>query len=633
MPLAYRPEIDGLRAVAVIAVLIYHANFVIAGYPLLQGGYIGVDVFFVISGYLITSIIAKGLREGSFSFTQFYLRRARRILPALLLVLLCTTLAAVALMRFEALREYYATALAALWSVSNFAFWKLDGYYAAPSELKPLLHTWSLGVEEQFYLLFPILLALLYRFFRQRMIVILAALLVASLALAQYGSQHFPDANFYLLPTRAWELLAGALLALIGQTSTAQINPRLAWLSNIGLALIFIPLFLFNKQTQHPALITLLPISGALLTIWFGGGTTIATRFLRSKAMVFIGLISYGLYLWHFPLFSLYRYALGEPAPLMKLGLLLLSFILAALSFYLFERPLRFSKTITAPLFVKGAVLAVFSLSGLAVLGYAASSRTGDTLNVKGKEFNLTFEKDKRFSIISEDCQLIGLDGCAQVQNDKINILIIGDSLVDDAYNILSMDYPDYHFIRSTLGGCPPHPDLPSLLTFELPSLQECLALNKARFNPESLAGIDGVVIDSLYYWFAPSSLVPYLDFLREAGMDNIMLFGNYLALRQNMAESFGIFTGNDAYADLVNSGLIMDELAAFENELEGLAKRYGAEFISLRQPACKAGSCTVFVEGYPYTWDQWHFSLEFSRYLSELLAPRLRETWLNAPN
>lgn len=610
--------------------LIYHAGFTLAGQVVLPGGYVGVDVFFVISGYLITSIMRRELDAGSFSFKRFYLRRARRILPALVLVIFCTTLAALALLRLEALREYFSTALAALWSFSNIVLWRLDSYYAAPSELKPLLHTWSLGIEEQFYLLFPIFLVLLYRVARCYVTPLLLLSAAVSLLLAQYGSRHFPNATFYLLPTRAWELLAGALLALSVGTNT-QAHVKAALLSNMGLVLILSSLFIFGRQTLHPSFLTLLPVIGTALVLQYSGqgAQGVATRLLRSKPLVFIGLLSYGLYLWHFPLFALYRYTLGEPAVLMKLSLLLLSVLLAVTSFYTLEKPLRFSSAISGRAFIKGMVLTMLLLSGASAIGYHTVYKESAALIVAGHAVNLDAEKQKRSSRIGEHCSALGWDICDKVQKGAVNVLIIGDSLVDDAYNILDQRYPNYHFMRSTRGGCPPHPDLVSVLTFELPGLQECLALNRARFDPASLVGIDGVVIHNRYVWFTPEDLKPYLDFLREAGVKNILLFGNYIALNQNLAESLSIFTSGNAYADLKQSGIIASEFI-FEDELRALAQTYDAAFVSLQQAACNESGCPVFTDGYPYSWDEVHFSLEFSTYMATVLAPELQETWLD---
>ena len=228
MAMKYRPDIDGLRAVAVIAVILFHAQFVIGGVDPFTGGFIGVDVFFVISGYLITSIIIRELDVGHFSFAHFYERRARRILPALFTVMAASIPFAWIYMLPKAMKEYAGSVLAALAFGSNVWFWQTDSYWAEPSALKPFLHSWSLAVEEQFYLLFPLALCALWRIGRERLIAVFAVLLLASLMLAEYGSTHHAEANFFLLHARGWELLAGGILAKLeldhGRVAATTLN-------------------------------------------------------------------------------------------------------------------------------------------------------------------------------------------------------------------------------------------------------------------------------------------------------------------------------------------------------------------------------------------------------------------------
>ncbi|HWK54805.1 MAG TPA: acyltransferase, partial [Hyphomicrobiales bacterium] len=348
----YRAEIDGLRAIAVLAVLVYHAQFVVAGHTLLPGGFLGVDVFFVISGYLISSILLAALDAGTFSFADFYARRARRILPMLFLVVICTLPAAVALMGLQALREYFLSAVAALWFSANFVFWLQDGYYAEPSELKPLLHTWSLAIEEQFYLLFPLLLLLAHRYCRRHLWRLTLALAVASLLLANYGSRHFADATFYLLPTRAWELLCGVLLALwereartAAPTVPSVFSARVAGvLAALGLVLVALSFAVFTSHARHPSVWTVLPVAGSMLLIRYGGGGHVVARLLQRPGLVFVGLVSYGLYLWHFPLLVFARHVVETPPPLLNAALLVAAFGLAVLSYHWCEKPLRFSR-------------------------------------------------------------------------------------------------------------------------------------------------------------------------------------------------------------------------------------------------------------------------------------------------
>ena len=298
MAITYRPEVDGLRAIAVGAVLVYHAQFSISGHNPLPGGFLGVDIFFVISGYLISSIILRELAANSFSLLDFYHRRARRILPALFAIILASVVCGWFLLTPNAMETFSGSALSALFFGANFWFWAEDSYWAAPGSLKPLLHTWTLAVEEQFYIFFPLLLMFLWRRAKGRIFTIFVVLFIASLVLSQVGAHRFPDANFYLLPTRAWELLAGGMLAKLEMIRDR--TPPRGWrkvLPSAGLALVIASFFLFSKETPHPSFLTLAPIAGVCLIVWFAKPGDPATAILSSKPFVAVGLISYSLYL------------------------------------------------------------------------------------------------------------------------------------------------------------------------------------------------------------------------------------------------------------------------------------------------------------------------------------------------
>ncbi|MEH6568444.1 MAG: acyltransferase, partial [Halioglobus sp.] len=302
MKLAYRPEIDGLRAIAVLAVVLYHAEFAIFGGDPFTGGYIGVDVFFVISGYLITSIIVREIKRESFSFQRFYERRARRILPALFTVMAATLPFAWLYLLPKAMKEYAGSLLSSLFFGSNIWFWREDSYTAEPSALKPLLHTWSLSVEEQFYVLFPVFLLLVWRFAKQHALSILLLGFVICLQIAQIGSAQTPEAAFFLLPFRGWELLAGSILALLELQRGRAPGGFAAWsMPAVGLGLIFLSVLVFDEQTQHPSYVTLVPVIGSMLIIWFSDPGSSFTRILGGRIFVGLGLISYSFYLWHFP--------------------------------------------------------------------------------------------------------------------------------------------------------------------------------------------------------------------------------------------------------------------------------------------------------------------------------------------
>jgi len=367
----YQAFVDGLRAIAVLAVIFYHAGL---GFG---GGYVGVDVFFVISGYLITGLILNDLDAGQFHILEFWERRVRRILPALAVVALACFVAAWFLFFPQDFREFGRSMLAQALLVSNIYFYLDASYFAQGVELKPLLHTWSLAVEEQFYLFFPFLLMALSRLPRKFLVPIIVLLCGLSFGLSIYSSYTHPRANFYLLPTRAWELLIGAFLAAapLRLVTRRWLLELFGW---IGLLAILGAVFLYNRDTRFPGLAAALPCVGAALVIWANTQSVTSTgQLLAARPVVFVGLISYSLYLWHWPVLVFYKYwALGQPAPLQRLLLLLLSVALAALSWKFIETPVRkrvvlrlrwkifaFGGAATATLFLLG--LTIYELHGV----------------------------------------------------------------------------------------------------------------------------------------------------------------------------------------------------------------------------------------------------------------------------
>ena len=341
----YRPEIDGLRAIAVLAVVFFHAGI---GMP---GGFIGVDVFFVISGYLITSLIIKDLQTDTFSLASFWERRARRIFPAAAAMVLIVLVAGWFLLLPT---DYSTLAKAAAWQAvfaANFYFWKTTNYFSGPADEQPLLHTWSLAVEEQFYLFVPLILIALFRSprLRRRPILIFVFIVgfVASFAISIIAVSRAPGAAFYLLPTRAWELLAGSIVAVmpsIALTTSRWIRELFCW---VGLAAIMIPCLLYSKETPFPGIAALPPCLGTALIIWASSRETSETRnyacrLLAWRPMVFIGLISYSIYLWHWPLFAFGRYLSITPlSSQFSMALVVASFIFAIASWRLVETPYR----------------------------------------------------------------------------------------------------------------------------------------------------------------------------------------------------------------------------------------------------------------------------------------------------
>ncbi|PWQ99569.1 acyltransferase family protein [Leucothrix arctica] len=333
----YRAEIDGLRALAVVPVVLFHAG--ITGF---SGGFVGVDIFFVISGYLITSIILSEQQKDSFTLASFYERRARRILPALMFVVLISVIAAWYLLLPTELVDYGKSLISVGVFASNILFWQESDYFAATSEFIPLLHTWSLAVEEQFYLVFPLFMMATIAWLKRSRVLVLTALAVVSLLYCEWAWRHTPEANFFLAPSRAWELLAGVFCAFYLQHSRTISFGLKQVASVIGLFMTLFSIFFFTKAIPFPSFYALVPVVGTVLIILFAEGNTWVGRLLSLPVFVGIGLVSYSAYLWHQPLFVFARISSYEElAPLLLVGLSVLAFVLAYISWRWVEKPFR----------------------------------------------------------------------------------------------------------------------------------------------------------------------------------------------------------------------------------------------------------------------------------------------------
>jgi len=338
----YRPEIDGLRSIAVIPVILFHA-----GFSAFSGGFVGVDVFFVISGYLITTIILSEMEKKTFSITNFYERRARRILPALFSVILISVFFAWTQLLPSEMKFYSESIVSVSLFSSNIFFWQNTNYFATDNDLNPMLHTWSLAVEEQYYVLFPLFLILLWHWRKRWILSSFILIAFISLSLAQWGSQHKPSAAFYLLPTRGWEIAIGAVIAFFSVYRGQAIHNILSHkiLSNVlsafGILMIGCAVFVYNDKTPFPSFYALIPTIGTGLIIVFSPHTLVG-KILSTKILVAIGLISYSAYLWHQPIFAFARHmSFPEPGPYALSGLILLTFLLSYLSWKLIENPFR----------------------------------------------------------------------------------------------------------------------------------------------------------------------------------------------------------------------------------------------------------------------------------------------------
>ncbi len=458
MKLTYRPEIDGLRTIAVCAVILYHAKITILGHQPFKGGFVGVDIFFVISGYLITSIILKELlTTGSFSFKNFYERRIRRILPALLFVMMISLPFAWMYLLPSSFIDFSKSILYSLGFNSNFYFYYSGQQYGAESGLlKPFLHTWSLSVEEQYYILFPIVLLITFKYFRKYLIHILILGFVISIGLAEWGSRNYPSFNFYVLPTRAWELLAGSILAFfeINQNQRSRHQKLNLMLPTIGLLLIGHSILFFNDEMFHPSFYTLSTIIGVCLIIWFSNKDEMITKMLSTKLFVRIGLISYSLYLWHYPIFSFARitdFFYGDT--INKISIVLIIFIFSIISYYFIEKPFRNKKNKFKILFsiilVGISILVIINLKIIFKDGYKNRVPKIFANNFSEPSWKLLKSKDGNIC-------LNNIDGCKFNINFNKKVFLIGDSHMAS----IMFDLKDkivknnYQFITSTYNSC-----------------------------------------------------------------------------------------------------------------------------------------------------------------------------------
>jgi peptidoglycan/LPS O-acetylase OafA/YrhL len=420
--LKYRSEIDGLRAFAVVPVILYHA-----GFEFFSGGFIGVDIFFVISGYLITTILIEDIKKSNFSISNFYLRRARRILPALFFVMIVCIPFAWAWMLPHELKFFSKTLLAVSFFVSNIFFWReKTNYFGGNVEENPLIHTWSLAVEEQFYIFFPIFLFLFLRFGKNNVFLIICLIAILSLLLNEWSIRNNQkQANFYLIITRAWEILVGVIAAFIVEKNSIKKNE---FLSLLGLAAIFFSILIFDKSTPIPSVYALLPVLGTVFILLFATKQTFVARLLSLKILVGIGLISYSAYLWHQPIFAFVKIKLFEtPSANTSVIVFLASIIIGAVSWKYIEQPFRKKSNFS------GKQIFICSLSSIIFFSIVS-------ITIYQKDgFPNRFDFEVPISPIKDNPCHNNLEAqiCLKRETNKTNIFVLGDSHGSQTYTAI----------------------------------------------------------------------------------------------------------------------------------------------------------------------------------------------------
>lgn len=458
--LKFRSEIQGIRALAVIPVVLFHA-----GFTLFEGGFVGVDIFFVISGYLITSILVNDLTKNQFSLMLFLNKRIARLLPTLSFMIIFTLPFAWFFLLSDEMDDFLKSLISSIFFVSNIYFWnKSKGYFNDIAIEEPMLHTWSLAIEGQFYLLFPIFLFMFWQMKEKKLILLILILAFLSFILCEWGWRNHPNGNFYLAPTRAWEFLIGSLTAFYVKKNGYKSNHIL---SAIGLVAILVSIFFYDQSTPFPSSYTLLPTIGTVLLIIFADKNTLVSKVLNLKILLFIGLISYSIYIWHQPILAFARLKLNSDLTTdLKIILCMLSIIVGWISWKFVENPFRFNiknkKNINLVKFLGCGVLIIifFCIPGIYLDGY--KFRVSKDI-IKLSDVGLQEPK------LSIDCQLHTnnnfnhpIPNCSKFLKKKNNILIIGDShasyIAPEIQEILYLN--DLGSYAVTYGGCPPIPGL-----------------------------------------------------------------------------------------------------------------------------------------------------------------------------
>lgn len=495
----YRPEIDGLRALAVLPVVLYHA-----GFSWMVGGYIGVDIFFVISGYLITSIIINEINKDKFSLVNFYERRARRILPALFFMLIISIPFGWLLLPPDSFNSYGQGLVSVAVFASNIFFWLTSGYFETASEFKPLIHTWSLAVEEQYYIFYPLILLGLFKFGLKKIVTVLIIIFALSLGFAQWQSEMNPNLNFFMIFSRAWELLLGCFVAIY-LNNFSYIPSRITnnFLSILGFALIGFSLLTFTDATPFPSFYALIPTIGTSLLILSAIKGTLIHKILSIKPIVFMGLISYSTYLWHQPILAFARGFYMNDIPLFLVIIICISsFFIGFISWKFIEAPFRDRSIIQRKTIFKYTFFGIilFSVIGLIIDkkdGFPARSQFSDELlsSFERPDLSGCFGLNLNHNADSWGCYLGD-------EKPSIDFILFGDSHAGSYRNIIDEIGKNMGLKIFFTGssGCPPILDVfPQRLDQDR---NNCFLLNKRVLRLAKSENIRGVIFAARWSYY-----------------------------------------------------------------------------------------------------------------------------------
>lgn len=600
----YRKDIDGLRAIAILAILVFHID------PRFSGGFIGVDVFFVISGFLITGIIWRAFENQSFSFSEFYLKRIRRLFPALFVTLFLSFIFVLAFGLNNEIEMYGKSVLSSLYYVSNMFFYTQSGYFDSDLELNPLLHTWSLSVEEQFYIIFPVFIFFIFKK-KHNAIYYLLAFFFLSFILSEALIHIDSSAAFFLAPSRFWQFLTGSIIAIYAYKLTLNkiTSESIAF---IGACLIIASLALFSKETSFPGIYAILPTLGtALLIIGGRNGTTVSYKFLASPIPKFFGNISYSLYLWHWPIIVFYKILLfPELQKEDKLIIFFLSILAGYLSWKFIEQPTR-------KISIKKRKVMLINLSLISILSITALGIISTQTSLFFRQDTTYFESFANYNMgarsgicffhsQANNIELFNKELCIKTGDGK-NVLLVGDSHAAHYYQALNKDYPNVNISQVTASGCRP--------TISYKGKKRCTELIKKVFN--SLLDkhdFDTIIIAA--QWKKPEDIEDLNKTIKfiENKVKNIIIFGPVMEYRQALPMLLAR-SNNGTHREKEGFQITMarkwDEGLSVNEKIKTATHETKAKFVSIIDHMCPEEKCITTIDGVPIQFDYGHLTNE----------------------
>jgi peptidoglycan/LPS O-acetylase OafA/YrhL len=615
----YRADIDGLRAVAVFPVVAFHA-----GIHLFRGGYVGVDIFFVISGYLLGSIILSETQAGEFSILRFYERRVRRIFPALVATLVVSSIVSYCFLLPTELEAFGSSAIAAIASVSNFYFWRHTDYFDASSGTEPLLHTWSLAVEEQFYVFLPIAIVLLNTWRPRSLSLSITTLALVSLIASAVGVYWSPQSTFYLAHTRAWEFLLGTFIALnvFPEVHTAAMRNVV---SCVGLGLIFIAIFAFSTDTAFPGLAALVPCVGAAMIIAAGrSGGSLVARVLSLRPVAFIGLISYSLYLWHWPIFVLLRISgvLSHlHAPVTRLAAITATIAVAVVSWWYIEMPFRVGRArpSRSTLFkfagISTVTIVVFGLAIILTHGVPSrySAQVTAVASYLDYEPKPLFRDGSCFIYGQYEFEDFDEAECLQRIEGRQNYLLIGDSHAAHLWYGLSAAFDGVNILQATAAGCKPTMEQPSTGDFQCSRLMHYVYEDYLLHHK-----VDKVLIAGRWEEGDLPLLDATLAALKDRGI-SVVLIGPIIQYDVALPRLLAISIQENNPA-IFNDHRI--DQSRLDHRMKEIVRTRRISYVSLYDILCHNDSCIeVVANGVPLQFDKAHLTGEGSVFVAQRIA------------